>query len=177
MSVAKGIVSSYMPLGASIARETISDAFAGGDDSRFLQHVLTFAGHPVPAAASLKNIEILETERMVENSADMGAYFLDQLHELQPRHPMVGNVSGLGLLVGLDLVKDRDTKEPFPKAVKVGERLIGEFEKRSLILRPSDTSITMGPPLCITRGEVDEIVTGIDEALGEVERQLAVRAD
>jgi adenosylmethionine-8-amino-7-oxononanoate aminotransferase len=107
----------------------------------------------------------------------MGAYFLDQLHELQPRHPMIGNVSGLGLLVGLDLVKDRDTKEPFPKAAKVGERLIGEFEKRSLILRPSDTSITMGPPLCITRGEVDEIVTGIDEALDEVERQLAVRAD
>jgi adenosylmethionine-8-amino-7-oxononanoate aminotransferase len=177
MSVAKGIVSSYMPLGASIARETISDAFAGGDDSRFLQHVLTFAGHPVPAAASLKNIEILENERMVQNSAEMGAYFLDQLHELQPRHPMIGNVSGLGLLVGLDLVKDRDTKEPFPKAAKVGERLIGEFEKRSLILRPSDTSITMGPPLCITRGEVDEIVTGIDEALGEVERQLAVRAD
>ena len=80
-------------------------------------------------------------------------------------------------LVGIALVKDRDTKEAFPKSAKVAERLIGEFEKRSLILRPSDTSITMGPPLCITRGEVDEIVTGVDEALGEVERQLAVRAD
>jgi len=177
MSVAKGIVSSYMPLGGSIARESIADAFAGGDESRFLQHVLTFAGHPVPAAASLKNLEILESERMVENSAEMGAYFLDGLREIGAKHPMIGNVSGLGLLVGIDLVKDRDTKEAFPKSAKVAERLIGEFEKRSLILRPSDTSITMGPPLCITRGEVDEIVTGVDEALGEVERQLAVRAD
>ncbi|MCH8103861.1 MAG: aspartate aminotransferase family protein, partial [Chloroflexi bacterium] len=176
MSVAKGIVSSYMPLGGSIARETIADAFAGGDDSRFLQHVLTFAGHPVPAAAALKNIEILESERMVDNSAETGAYFLGRLQELQPAHPMIGNVSGLGLLVGIDLVKDRDTKEQFPKAAKVGERLIAEFEKRALILRPTDASITMGPPLCITRGEVDEIVTGIDEALTEVERQLAVRA-
>ena len=176
MSVAKGIVSSYMPLGASIARETIAGAFAGGDDSRFLQHVLTFAGHPVPAAAALKNIEILESERMVQNSAETGAYFLDRLREIQPAHPMIGNVSGLGLLVGIDLVKDGDTKEQFPKAAKVSERLTAEFEKRALILRPSDTSITMGPPLCITRDEVDEIVTGIDEALTEVERQLAVRA-
>ena len=176
MSVAKGIVSSYMPLGASIARETIAGAFAGGDDSRFLQHVLTFAGHPVPAAAALKNIEILESERMVENSAETGAYFLDRLRELQPAHPMIGNVSGLGLLVGIDLVKDGDTKEQFPKAAKVSERLTAEFEKRALILRPSDTSITMGPPLCITRDEVDEIVAAIDDALTEVERQLAVRA-
>ena len=177
MSVAKGIVSSYMPLGASIARETIAGAFAGGDDSRFLQHVLTFAGHPVPAAAALKNIEILESERMVENSAETGAYFLDRLRELQPAHPMIGNVSGLGLLVGIDLVKDGDTKEQFPKAAKVSERLTAEFEKRALILRPSDTSITMGPPLCITRDEVDEIVAAIDDALTEVERQLAVRAN
>ena len=174
MSVAKGIVSSYMPLGGSIARETIADAFAGGDDSRFLQHVLTFAGHPVPAAASLKNIEILETDKLIENSAETGAYFLDQLEELKPRHPMIGNVSGLGLLLGIDLVKDRDSKEQFPKSAKVSERLMSEFERRSLILRPTDASITMGPPLCITRGEVDEIVRGVDEALTEVEDQLAV---
>ena len=176
MSVAKGIVSSYVPIGGSIAREPIAEAFSGGDDNRHLHHVLTFAGHPVAAAAALKNIEIIETEAMVENSAETGDYFLGRLEELQPRHPLVGNVSGLGLLAGIDLVKNHETKEHYPKEAKVGERLTAEFEKRGLILRPGDNTIIMGPPLCVTRDDIDEIVAGVDEALTEVEGQLATEA-
>ena len=175
MSVAKGIVSSYLPLGASIAREDIANAFAGGDESRPLQHVLTFSGHPVAAAAALKNIEIIETERLVENAASTGAYFLERLIDLKERRPIIGNVSGLGLLLGIDLVKDRETKEQFPADAKLGDRLTAAFEKRRLILRAAASAITLGPPLCISRDEVDEIVEALDEALGEAATELAIQ--
>ncbi len=173
MSLAKGIVSSYLPLGATIAREPIAGAFAGGEESRFFQHILTNAGHPVPAAASLKNIEIIEDEGLVENSASMGDYFLERLAELKERHPIIGNVSGLGLLLGMDLVQDRETREKFPSEMKLGDRLTAEFEKRGLILRAGPSSISFGPPLCITRDDIDEITTAVDEGIGEVSTQLA----
>lgn len=172
MSVAKGIVSSYAPLGASIAREGIANAFAGGPETRFFQHVLTFGGHPVAAAAALKNIEILERERLVENSARQGRYFLEQLRELQDRHRIIGAVNGLGLLLGLDLVQDRETRKPFPTEAKLADRLNRAFRERRLLLRASPSAITFGPPLCITREEIDEIVAGVDEALGSAEANL-----
>jgi adenosylmethionine-8-amino-7-oxononanoate aminotransferase len=77
MTVAKGVISSYLPLGAVIVKEEIADRFAGRDS--YFKHGLTFGGHPVAAAASLKNIEILENERLVENAANVGAYFKGQL--------------------------------------------------------------------------------------------------
>jgi adenosylmethionine-8-amino-7-oxononanoate aminotransferase len=77
MTVAKGIISSYLPLAATIVKREIADAFAGEDN--YLRHALTFSGHAVSAAAALKNIEILENENMLQNSADVGAYFKEQL--------------------------------------------------------------------------------------------------
>jgi adenosylmethionine-8-amino-7-oxononanoate aminotransferase len=168
MSVAKGIVSSYLPIGASIARDDIANAFAGGTDTRYFQHVLTFSGHPVAAAAALKNIEIIERENMVENARVLGTYFLEKLTGLKDKHEIIGNVTGLGLLLGIDLVKDRETKEKFEVSDGVSAALTKLFEERGLILRPSASAITLGPPLMIENGDVDEIVTGIDESLTQV---------
>ncbi|MBI4219847.1 MAG: aspartate aminotransferase family protein [Chloroflexi bacterium] len=172
MSVAKGIVSAYLPLGATIARKEIADAFAGVGKNRYFQHILTYSGHPVPAAAALKNIEILQTEKLIENSAAMGRYFLDRLQELKERHKVIGDVRGLGLLLGIELVQDRSTKEPFPADAKIGERLTAEFEKRRIVLRPGSERFWVGPPLCVTRDEVDEIVDGLDGAIGAVASHL-----
>ncbi len=172
MSVAKGIISSYLPLGASIAREGIANAFAGGPDTKFFQHVLTFAGHPVPAAAALENIRIIEDEDLVENSARVGAYFLERLNELADRHSIIGNVSGLGLLLGIDLVSDGQEKTRFKADDKVGDRLTKAFHDRGLILKAAPSAITFGPPLCITQDEVDEVIQGVDESIAQVTREM-----
>ena len=172
MTVAKGIISSYLPLAATIATEEVADVFAG--DKNYLRHVLTFAGHPVSAAASLKNIEIIENEGMVESSAEVGAYFKEQLDGLKLDHPSVGDVRGLGLLMAVELVADRETKAGFPPEAKIPARLNEKFRDRGLILRTVSDTISIGPPLCITRGEVDEIVHAIDLTLWEIEGEMGI---
>ena len=172
LTVAKGIISSYLPLAATIVKREVADHFAGKDN--LLTHVFTFAGHPVAAAASLKNIEIIENEGMVQNSAETGAYFVEQLSALQEDHPTIDNVRGLGLLMTVELVSDKETRAPFPPDVKIASRLNDRFREHGLIFRVRNETLNIGPPLCITRDEVDRIVHAIDLSLGEVESDLGI---
>ena len=170
MTVAKGIVSTYLPMAAAIATREVADVFAG--PRNMLPGALTFGGHPVSAAAALKNIEILLSEGMVENSAQTGAYFLEQLQGLKEDHPIIGAVRGLGLLLAIELVSDRETKARFDPELRIGERLREKFRQQGLLLEALDHAVSIGPPLCTTRSDVDEIVEGIDRAIGELEREL-----
>ena len=174
MTVAKGVISSYLPLAATIVTREVADVFAG--EENVFRQALTFGGHPVTAAAALKNIEIMENEGMVENSAETGAYFLEQLQGLQEEHPIIGDVRGLGLLLGVELVSDRQTKAGFASDFQMEDRLTEKFRQQGLILRPSNNgrTISLGPPLCITPSDVDEIVAGFDRVLGEVEGELSI---
>ena len=172
MTIAKGIISSYLPLAAAIATDDVAGAFAGED--AYLKHVLTSSGHPVSAAASLKNIEIIETEGMVENSAKVGAYFKEQLEGMMGDHPSIGEVRGRGLLMGMELVKDRQTWEPFAPEDRIADRLNESFKKNGLILRMAGPIVNIGPPLCITTSEVDEIVHALDLSLWELEGDLGM---
>ena len=171
MTIAKGITSSYLPLAAAVVRDEVADAFAGEDN--IFKQALTFGGHPVTAAVALKNIEIIERENLVQNSADVGAYFLQQLEGLKEEHPIIGDVRGIGLLLGVELVSDHETRDPFPPQLKIGERLTQKFQERGLILRCGGKTINIGPPLCLTTSDVDEIAGGIDQSLGELEDELA----
>ena len=157
MTVAKGITSGYIPMGGTILRKPIADAFVGSPRAAF-RHVITFGGHPVAAAASLKNLEIMEREGMVENSARMGKYLLDGLEELKAKHSIIGNVRGLGLMCGMELVKDRETREHFPADSGLGPRLTQGFAEDGLFLRGGDLMNIM-PPLCVTPGEIEQIVS------------------
>ena len=172
MTVAKGIVSSYLPLGATIATKEVADVFAGEDN--IFHAALTFGGHPVTAAAALSNIQIIEDEGLVQNSAETGAYFLEQLESLKEDHPIVGDVRGLGCMLGIELVSDRGTKAVFASELNVGERLTKKFRKRGLILPSNGKTISLTPNLCVTRSDVDEIAAGIDTALGEIESELSL---
>ncbi len=172
MTVAKGITSGYIPMGGAITRKPISDAFVGSQRAAF-RHVITFGGHPVAAAASLKNIEIMEEEGLVENAAAMGRRMLDGLMELKQKHQIIGDARGLGLLCGLEIVRDRQTKEYFPAEVELGTRLTQGFSENGLILRGGDV-INIAPPLCVTAGEVDEILSGLDRVIGQTARELGV---
>ncbi len=173
MTVAKGITSSYLPLAATISSTHIADAFAGEDN--IFRQALTFGGHPVTAAVALKNIEIIEHNELVGNSEKMGTYFLDQLNEMKERHPAIGDVRGVGLLLGLDLVSDRESKAPFDDGLQVSRRLTEKMRDRGVIMRFSADKVTLGPPLCITSDDIDEVVLAMDGAIGELESELSLR--
>ena len=170
MTVAKGITSGYIPMGGAITRKTISDAFVGSSKAAF-RHVITFGGHPVASAAALKNIEIMEDEGLADNAARMGDYLLAGLEELKEKHQIIGDVRGLGLLCGVELVKDRETKEHFPTEADLAARLTQGFGVNGILLRGGD-AMNVAPPLCVTSGEVEEILSVLDRVIGQTAHEL-----
>ena len=172
MAMGKGIVSSYLPFAATIATKEVADRFAG--EHNVFKAALTNGGHPVSAAAALKNIEIIEEENLVQNAAEIGPYFMEQLESLRDDHPIVGGVRGIGCLVVFDIVKDRATNESFPAEINIGARLTEKIRDRGIHHTCPDRSISMHPPIAIQRSEVDEIVNAFDGALGELEGELGM---
>ncbi|NQW24070.1 MAG: aspartate aminotransferase family protein [SAR202 cluster bacterium] len=172
MTVAKGLTSGYIPMGACITRGEISDAFVGSPKASF-KHVITFGGHPVAAAAALKNIEIMENEGMVENAAKMGSYLLDGLKEMKEKYQIIGDVRGLGLFCGIEIVADRETKEYFPAEANLANRMSQSFADNGLLLRGGDR-MNVAPPLCITSGEVDDLVSILDKVFSQTTKDLGV---
>jgi adenosylmethionine-8-amino-7-oxononanoate aminotransferase len=170
MTVAKGITSGYIPIGGAITRKIISDAFVGSSKAAF-RHVITFGGHPVASAAALRNIQILEDEHMADNAAVMGDRLLEGLNDLKDKHKIIGDVRGLGLLCGVELVKDRATKEHFPAEADLGARLTQGFADNGILLRGGD-AMNVAPPLCVTPGEIDEILSVMDRVIGQAAHEL-----
>jgi len=167
MTVAKGINSGYVPLGAMIVREPIrawleDRVFAGG---------LTYSGHPLACAAAVASIGIFREEQVVENAAAMGAVLSTELAALQERHPSVGEVRGLGLFWGLELVRDRETREPLVPfnaggaAAAPMARLGKAAAERGLLLMTHFNVAMVCPPLNITREELDEGLAILNEIL------------
>src|SRR5262245_59677931 len=116
IAVAKGISSAYMPIAATVVKNNVFESFLGEpSENRQVAQVNTYGGHPVAAAVAVRNVEILMQEKLTERSAEMGAYLMDGLRTLM-HHPHVGEVRGKGLLLGIELVKDRASKEPVTQA-------------------------------------------------------------
>ncbi len=175
MTVAKGLGSSYVPVGSVVATPRVADAFVG--EGRVFHAALTAGGHPVAAAAALANLAIIEGEGLVERSEQMGRYFLEVLTDVGSRHAVVGDVRGAGLLVGMELVADPETKADLPASMDVPGRMTEKFRRRGLLLRMlGPRALQMAPPLCVTREELDEIAEGVDSALSELEAELASAA-
>jgi adenosylmethionine-8-amino-7-oxononanoate aminotransferase len=172
MTTAKGLSSGYAPIACTMTTRRVADAFASDKKNTF-SHGITFGTHPVSCAVALRNIEILEAEGLIENSGKTGAYLLQQLREIQTRHPIVGDVRGIGLMLQLELVKNRETREPFTREddmqSKVGERLI----QRGLLCRAGN-NISIAPPLIANREDADEIVDILDGVLSEVEHEVGL---
>jgi taurine--2-oxoglutarate transaminase len=168
ITVAKGINSGYVPLGAMVISEPIAEwvrdkYFAGG---------LTYSGHPLACAAGVASIEAFQEEGIVENAAEMGQVLGDGLAALADKHESIGEVRGLGLFYGVELVKDRETREPLVPFNASGEAFapMAKIAKaaldRGLYLFTHWNVIIVGPPLTITREEVAEGLEKLDEALG-----------
>jgi len=161
VTMAKGLASGYMPIGATAVSKDIFETFLGdSNDGVHLRHVNTFSGHPVACKVALENIAILERERLAENSAAMGQYLLAQLQDLLADMPKVGNIRGKGLLVGIELVESSDTKAPVSDDVM---RQVARGLLEAGILGGKTTDVRSGfnnilifaPPLTIGESDVD----------------------
>src|SRR5215469_2107466 len=173
MTMAKGLSSGYAPIAAVAVGTHLFDEFKKQDVP--LAHLLTFGGQAVSCAAALKNLEILRREELPQQSARLGRYLLGLLDGLR-HHPTVGDVRGLGLMCAVELVRDKETKEPFawgPAAASHPyNRRVGELmEERGLLTR-AFMSIQLCPPLVISKEEIDEIVTIVDESLSAAEQEF-----
>jgi adenosylmethionine-8-amino-7-oxononanoate aminotransferase len=171
--VAKALTSGYVPIGAAIATKHVADAFIGPSGTAF-NHRITFGGNPVSCAAGLANLNILDREDLVRNAAYLGGYLFDRLQELY-RHDIVGQVrGGLGLIGAVEIVADRTTKEPFPKEAGLARRVGLLMERHGLLGRGGDVFF-VAPPLCVTRAEVDFLVSQLDAVLAELQADLLTR--
>ncbi|MDD5467030.1 MAG: acetyl ornithine aminotransferase family protein [Anaerolineales bacterium] len=163
---AKGIASG-MPLGATIAREHIMTWPKGA-------HGNTYGGNPLACAAALATIDLIDKEYL-QNAAEVGEYTLDALHEIMVRHPSIGDVRGKGLMIGVEFVKDRQTKEP---AEALRDNIVDiAFRNGLLLLGCGKSTIRIAPPLSVSRQEVDEAMQMLEDAITVAEKeQLNVAA-
>ncbi len=154
---AKGIASG-LPLSATIARTDVMDWPQGS-------HASTFGGNPIACAAALETIRLIE-DKYRENAARMGEYLLERLKDGPGRHPLVGDVRGKGLMIGVELVKDRKTREPHPEArQKVLRRA---FEQGLLLLGCGESTLRLMPPLIVEKEHADLAVEVIERCLEEI---------
>jgi 4-aminobutyrate aminotransferase len=160
ITCAKGMANG-VPVGATVTTPEIADAFQG-------LTISTFGGNPVTSVAARATIEVIEEENLIENAHVVGAYFRAKLEELQAKHRLIGDVRGMGLMQALELVKDRQTKEPAPEATnELLERardnglLIGKGGLYGNVLR-------IAPMLNIAKSDVDEAIRLLDKSFSEV---------
>ena len=156
MSMAKGLSSGYLPISAVAVGDRIANALIAHDDD--FNHGFTYSGHPAAAAVALANIKLMKEENIVDYVAnDIGPYFQQKLRETLADHPLVGHIEGIGLVAGIALVKDKETKEFFPGDLDIGYICREHCFNNGLIMRAVGSRMVLSPPLVITREEVDEL--------------------
>jgi 4-aminobutyrate aminotransferase len=154
VATAKGIASG-LPLGVVVAKSDLMSWPPGA-------HASTFGGNPVACAASLATIALIR-DRLMENAADVGAHLLAALKQLMSKHPLIGDVRGRGLMIGVELVRDRQTKE---RATSERDRVVREcFNRGLLLLGAGQNALRFSPPLVLTKDQADTAVRILDEAL------------
>jgi L-2,4-diaminobutyrate transaminase len=178
MTVAKGLTSGYVPMSGSLIGDKVWQVIV--DHSREIGpfgHGYTYTAHPVAAAAAMANLDIIEREGLVDNAARVGAQFQHRMREAFADHPLVGHVRGEGLIMGVELVADKTSKQAFEPRHKVAARIVQCCLAEGLITRnlPSGDVVAFSPPLTIGRDDVELIADRFAKGLDEAARGL--RAD
>jgi len=180
MAVAKGIVSAYLPIAATVVKNSVFQSFLGEvADERQVMQVNTYGGHPVAAAVAVRNIEIMLEEKLPERAAEMGAYLMAGLKDRLMRHGICGDIRGKGLLIGIELVTDRESKTqlggPLMQGVMNFCKSNGVIVGRSGGGARHSNTIVLSPPLVITRSECDTLIDVLDRALEMTVDKMAGR--
>jgi taurine--2-oxoglutarate transaminase len=167
IAMAKGLTSGYLPFGCLM----VSDRIAAKFDDAVLPLGLTYSAHPVCCAAALETIKIYEDEKLVENAAAMGEYVKQKMSRLMEKHPSIGNFRTTGLLGCMELVKNKETKEPMapfnakPEEMVVMNQVAAKLRELGMYTFVRWSYIFIAPPLCVTTDEIDEGLAIISEAL------------
>jgi putrescine aminotransferase len=169
MALAKGINSGYVPLGATLLNERVASAFEQPGVPAALMHGYTYSGHALACAAANANLAIVEAEDLPGNAARVGALFNERLMELM-RHPHVGDVRGLGLMAAVELVADRQGREPLMVYSPYGQALVAAARRAGAIVRIQGNRLILSPPLVFTPAHVDEAMTALHAAFAEAEK-------
>jgi adenosylmethionine-8-amino-7-oxononanoate aminotransferase len=178
IATAKGISGGYFPLGCVICKGTIIEQFERNNSNFVGGH--TYVGNPLGAAVGRVVLRYILEHGLVRNAREAGALLLERLQKIQARHPMVGDVRGLGLMVGLEFVKDRASRSPFPPELEVGKQVTLEALARGLITYPGTGTLDgvlgdhlkLTPPLIITPAQVEELTDILEAAIAAVESRL-----
>jgi adenosylmethionine-8-amino-7-oxononanoate aminotransferase len=169
LCLGKGMSGGYAPLSAVVLTKRVADAFWGEARDMVQFHSgHTYGANPVACAIGLAAIGQVVEQRLDEHARHMGTRLVAGLRAAQERLPAIGDVRGRGLLVGVELVADRDTREHFPAALGVGLRVRDVARSRGLLLRASHWMIVLAPPLTIATDEVDDVLDVVSGALDEV---------
>ena len=173
MTFAKGVNSGYVPLGGTMVNERIAKHF----DANVLWSGLTYSGHPVACAAGIATVNAYRDERIIEHGATMGELLMKELRTIAARHPSVGDVRGKGLFVGIELVKDRTTKEMLERwngpSAKLQTAIKNALFSRDVYVMNRWNMIFVAPPLTVTQDEIGIGVSAIDAALDVADRYAA----
>ena len=176
MTLSKGLSSGYIPIGATIVGTHIADQFSGRPEGVFW-HGHTFGGHPVACAVALESIKVIEEENLVSRSETNGKYLKDSLNKLMLNHPSIGDVRGLGLMCGVEIVLDKKTKALSTPPSKLGFAVRSACREEGLVLAALEPGSTLliTPPLIITESEIDELITKLSRALTRVEMEWGIK--
>ena len=168
ISMAKGLTSGYFPLSAAVISEEIWSVMeAATPDVGIFAHGFTYTGHPVGAAVAMANLDIIERNDLVGNASRVGPYFHERMRSALGDHPHVGEIRGEGLIMAVELVQDRGSKQGFDLSLGVPKRVVAQAAEEGLIARamPTGHAIGFSPPLCITESEVDRVVELFSKSL------------
>jgi L-2,4-diaminobutyrate transaminase len=177
VTLAKGITSAYFPVSASVISDKLWDVLSNASaEYGPVMHGFTYSGHPVGGAIGMANLDIIEREGLIENSAKVGAYLINQLRERVGDHPYIGDIRGEGLIMALEFTADRETRRPFQAKDAVHRIVALAAMEHQVMVRPLPfiEVIPFSPPLCITQAECDEVVDrfvrGLNDATPELTR-------
>ncbi len=168
LTIGKGVTGGYLPLSATLATEEIFDAFLGRpEEHRTLYHGHSYSANPIACAAALATLDVFAQERTLERlqpKIELLARLLKPLAD----HPFVGEVRRRGFMTGIELVADRDTREPFPEALQIGPRVAGAARSGGVIIRPLGDVVVLMPPLAIDEERLTRLVAATANAIDEV---------
>lgn len=176
VTIAKGLASAYMPISATVVKQKIFDQFLAdpSESLHYFRDISTYGGSAAACAGANANIKLIEEQKLCENSASMGEYLIGRLKELES-YPIVGEIRGKGLFVGIEFVEDKKTKVPVSE--KIMSQILGNVTAQGVLLGKMNRSIPgfnnvlqIAPPLIITKSEIDRIVNATKNSLERADR-------
>ena len=170
MCLAKGVTSGYIPLGATLISEEVASAWEVEGPRSVVMHGYTYSGHPVACAAGLASIDIVLNENLAQNAKIVGDYLLAKLNKLRDKYEVIGDVRGKGLMIAVELVKDRDTKEAFGPGDAYPMAVSDKCLDNGVLLRTIVNKFILSPPLILNTAHCDQIVDALDQALDRTPR-------